>query len=86
MVIRPMATIIADFPGETGRPVSKLGEKDRPTPSFPTKTDRIELTAKSANPAGLYSFRPLFKIIGAVELTAPEPQSLHGAEIRAAAL
>jgi hypothetical protein len=82
MVIRPMASV---FSGETGRPTNILGEKGRPPPSLSKTGDVVDISGGNIASGRLYSFRQLFKIIGAVELTAPE-QAPRQSEIQAAAL
>lgn len=66
MVIRPLTAAYAM--GEIGRPASVKGEKSGPASVFSDIGDVVTLGNRSGGDSGLYNARPLFKIMGAVEL------------------
>ncbi len=69
MVIRPMAGI--HFLGEIGRSAGAMGAQGGPTAFLSGKDEKI-FNAKTRAGGGLYSAKPLFKIIGAVELMSDD--------------
>lgn len=74
MEIRQMAA--AYQLGEFGRPAGFLGGKSGPASIFSNVKDIVSLGGKAASNAGLYSARPTFKVVGAVELLSGDVESL----------
>ena len=70
MVIRPMNAVYAM--GESGRPVIARGEKDGGPALLFSDPDVVSLGRETAAGAGLYTAKPWFKIIGAVELMSED--------------
>ncbi len=77
MVIRPMAAAYAM--GEIGRSAGTMGAKGGPTSFLREIRDEVSLGARVPPGTGLYSASPLFKMIGAVELTSSDinPKSMY---------
>ncbi len=69
MVIRPLTA--AYTMGEFGRPAHSLGGKGGPAAFLAGAKDFVSLGGKTAA-AGLYSGKPFFKIMGAVELMSDD--------------
>lgn len=69
MVIRPMAAAYAL--GEIGRSAACQGGKGGPASFFSNGTDAVTLGTKSSS-AGLYSAKPMFKMMGTVELMSED--------------
>ncbi len=70
MVIRPMAAAYAM--GEIGRSAGTMGAKGGPTSFLHGIRDEVSLGTRMPSGTGLYSASPLFKMIGAVELTSSD--------------
>lgn len=69
MYIRPMTAAYAM--GEMGRPAVAKGEKRGPASFFTSVQDLVTL-GQSMPAGGLYSAKPVFKIMGAVELMSDD--------------
>lgn len=76
MVIRPMAA--AYVMGEIGRSAGTQGVTSGPTAFLREIRDEVDLGRRSKTNADLYGASPLFKIMGAVELTSEEPAPSEG--------
>ncbi len=70
MVIRPMNAVYAM--GELGRPVSAKGGTGGPAFFFSGGRDVVTLGRGAEAGAGLYTGKPWFKMMGAVELMSED--------------